>query len=170
MGETAYKFTHAGARSSFTGFRWPTGEWVEVAGEVGLCANGIHGCRVDALPRWVDDELWRVELEDVQAEYEGVVVARRGRLAGRIAAWDPATSRELARSCAQRARAIAQEHPDPLIQKMADDVAAIAEGPDPSATALSMYCTAHAADFAERGGYDSERRRQAQWLRERLDL
>ena len=170
MAETAYKFTRAGARSPFTDFRWPTGAWVEVAGEIGLCANGIHACRVDALPRWVDEELGRVEVEDVQAEYEGVVVARRGRLVGRVAAWNEATSRELARSCALRARASAQEHPDTLIQKMAEDIAAIAEGPDPSATALSMYCSAHAADVAERGGYDYERRRQAQWLRERLGL
>jgi len=168
--EIAYKFTRSGARSPFTGFRWQVGEWVEVEGEIGLCANGIHACRVEALPRWVDEELWRVEVEEVEAELEGVVLARRGRLVDRIAAWDAATSRELARSCARRAREIAQAHPDPLIQKMADDTSMIAEGPDPSATALSMYCTAHAADVAEPGGYDRERRRQTEWLCARLGL
>jgi hypothetical protein len=57
-----------------------------------------------------------------------------------------------------------------LIQKMAEDIGGISEGPDPSATALSMYCTAHAFDVALAGGYEAERRRQAEWLRERLQL
>jgi hypothetical protein len=106
----------------------------------------------------------------VQEEHEGVIVARSGRLVERIEDWNADTSRELARSCAGRARQIAEEHPDPLIRKMADDVADISEGPDPSATALSMYCTAHAADVAAPGGYEAERRRQAEWLVERLGL
>jgi hypothetical protein len=132
--------------------------------------NGIHACRVDALPRWVEEELWSMEVDDVQTEYEGVVVARRGRLVARVAGWNAATSRELARSCAARAREIANQDPDTLIEKMAVDIAAIADGPDPSATALSMYCTAHAADVAEPGGYERERARQAEWLRRRLNL
>jgi hypothetical protein len=170
MGEVVYKFTRAGARSPFTGFRWRQGEWVEAEGDIALCANGIHACRVEALFRWVDDELWRVEVDDVHAELEGVVVARRARLVDRVSAWDAATSRELARSCARRAREIAEAHPATPIQKMADDIAAIAESPDPSATALSMYCAAHAADEAGPGGYAEERRRQLDWLRARLAL
>ena len=46
----------------------------------------------------------------------------------------------------------------------------IAEGPDPSAAALSMYTTAHAADEVVPGSYWVERRRQAEWLRERLQF
>ena len=34
MTELAYKFTRPGARSPFSGFMWPVGEWVEVEGEV----------------------------------------------------------------------------------------------------------------------------------------
>jgi hypothetical protein len=166
----AYKFTRAGAQSPFTGFRWSPGDWVDAEGQVELCSNGVHACRVEALPRWIDEELWRVEIEDVQAEHEGVVVARRGRLVERIAAWNADTARDLARSCAVRAQELVQAHPDPLIRKMADDIAGISEGPGPSATALSMYCTAHAADVAAAGGYDAERRRQAEWLRGRLGL
>jgi hypothetical protein len=168
--ETAYKFTRAGAVSPFTGFAWPQGEWIEVEGDVALCTNGIHACRPQALPRWLDEELWRVEIEEVQEEHEGLVVARRARLLERIEAWDAEASRELARSCAVRARQLADEHSDPLIKKMADDIGGIAEGPDPSATALSMYCTAHAFDVAVPRGYVAERRRQAEWLVERLEL
>ena len=170
MSEIVYKFTQAGGRSPFTGFQWPLSEWVEAEGDIGLCVNGIHLCREEALPRWINEELWRVEVEDVHEEHDGVVVARRARMLERIEAWNADTSRELARSCAVRVRQIADEHPDPLIRAMADDVAGISEGPDPSATALSMYCTAHAADVAVAGGYWEERRRQAEWLRERLQL
>jgi hypothetical protein len=168
--EVAYKFTRPGPRSSFTGFEWPVGEWVEVEGDVGLCANGIHACRVEALPRWVDQELWRIELEDVEVEHEGVLVARRGRLLDRIEAWNGETSRELARSCAARIRQAVEAHPEPLLQRRAEMIPEIAEGPDPSAVALSMYTTAHALDEVVPGSYWEERGRQAEWLRERLGL
>lgn len=168
--EVAYKFTRPGARSPLTGFAWPVGEWVEAEGEVGLCANGIHACRVEALPRWIDDELWRIELDDVEIEHEGVLVARRGRLVDRIEGWNQQTSRELARSCAARVLEVAAEHPDPLLQRRAQMIPEIAEGPDPSFAALSMYTTAHAVDEVLPGTYWEERRRQAEWLRERLGL
>ena len=170
MTETAYKFTRPGARSPFTGFEWPVGKWVEAEGEVGLCGNGIHACRIEALPRWLDDELWRIEVDGIEEEHDGVVVARRARLLERIEAWNAETSRELARSCAARIRELAAEHADPLLQRRAQMIPEIADGPDPSATALSMYTTAHAADEVVPGSYWVERRRQAEWLRERLGL
>ena len=170
MSERAFKFTRAGARSPFTDFSWPEDEWVEAEGELGICLNGVHACRADPLPRWIDEELWRVELEDVQDETEGVLVARRGRLLERIDRWNAETSRDLARSCAARARALVEKRSDALLVKMADDIGAIAEGPDPSAAALAMYCTAHAFDVVGAGGYDDERRRQAEWLRHHLGL
>ena len=168
--ERAYKFTRMGARSPFTTFEWPVGEWVETEGEVGLCANGIHACRIEALPRWIDDELWQIELEGIAIEHEGVVVARRGRLVEKVEAWNAETSRELARSCAAQITALATRNPDPLLQRRAEMIPAIADGPDPSATALSMYTTAHALDEVEPGSYWSERRRQAEWLRDRLGI
>lgn len=166
----AYKFTRPGARSAFTDFTWPEQEWVDADGPLELCRNGIHACRVPALPRWVADELWLVELDGVEDDRDGVVLARRGRLVERVDAWHAESSRDLARACARRARQLADAQPEPLIGKMADDIAAIAEGPDPSATALAMYCTAHAFDLAVPGGYDAERGRQADWLREQLGL
>ena len=170
MSERAYKFTLPGARSPFTGFVWPAGEWVEVEGALELCRNGIHACRLDVLPRWLNDELWLVELEDVVAEQEGVLVARRGRLLKRIEGWDAETARALARSCAARARELARRNPDPLVRERVERITAIADDPDPGATALAMYTTAHTFDEAVPGGYDAERRRQAEWLRERLRL
>jgi hypothetical protein len=167
--ELAYKFTRPGARSPFTGFTWSPGEWVEVEGHVGLCTNGIHACRQEALPRWVNDELWLIELDEVQEEHEGVLIARRGRLLERIEGWDAEASRELARSCAARVRELAARNSDPLVHGRARMIAEIADGPDPSATALAMYTTAHTFDEVD-GSYYDERRRQAEWLRERLQL
>jgi hypothetical protein len=169
--ELAYKFTRPVARSPFSGFEWPVGEWVEAEGDIGLCANGIHACRVEALPRWLDDELWRIEVDGIEEEHEGVLVARRARLLERIDAWDEEASRELAGSCAAVIRQLAAEHADDeLLQRRAQMIPDIAAGPDPSATALSMYTTAHAADEVAPGSYWAERRRQAEWLRDRLGL
>ena len=36
MTQLAFKFTRPGARSPFTGFEWPQGEWVEAAEASGL--------------------------------------------------------------------------------------------------------------------------------------
>jgi hypothetical protein len=169
--ERAYKFTLPGARSPFTSFAWPVGEWVEAEGELALCRNGIHACRPEALPRWLNDELWLVELDQVEDEQEGLLLARRGRLLERIDAWNEEVSRELARSCAAVIAQLAAEHPDDdLLRRRALMIPQIAAGPDPSAAALSMYTTAHAADEVVPGSYWVERRRQADWLRERLQL
>jgi hypothetical protein len=171
MTELAYKFTLRGARSPFTRFEWPLGEWVEAQGDLQLCRNGVHACHVDALPRWLNDELFVVELDEVEEQHEGLLLARRGRLLERIEAWNDETSRELAHSCAAVITELAAAHPeDDLLQRRAQMIPAIAEGPDPSATALAMYTTAHAADEVVPGSYWAERRRQAEWLRERLQL
>ena len=82
MTQLAYKFTRPGARSPFTGFAWPQGEWIEADGAIGLCANGIHACRPEALPRWLDDELWLVELDDVEEEHDGVLIGKMAEMVG----------------------------------------------------------------------------------------
>jgi hypothetical protein len=169
--EFAYKFTLPGARSPFTTFTWPIGEWVEARGPLAFCRNGIHACRPEALPRWLNDELWLIELDEVEDEQDGLLLARRGRLAERIDAWNEESSHELARSCAAVITQLAAEHPDDdLLRRRAEMIPQIADGPDPSAAALAMYTTAHAADEVVPGSYWIERRRQADWLRERLEL
>lgn len=171
MSRPAFKFTRTGARSPFTGYAWPRNEWVKADGDVGLCLNGIHACRVEALPRWIDDELWRIEVDGVHQEVDGVLVARRGRLVDRIEGWNAETARELARSCARRAHDLEATHPDPVVRAVARDVIGIAEGSDDeSDPPLAMFVIAHALELAVPGGYQAERRRQADWLRDRLGL
>ncbi len=170
MTTTAYKFTRPGAVSPFRDHTWMPGEWTEVEGDLELCRNGVHACRVEALPRWLDDELWRVELDEVEDERDGLILARRARLLERVEAWNGETSRELARSCAARVLELADRVTEPLVRARATMIAAIADGPDRSATALAMYTTAHTFDDVEPGSYYEERRWQAQWLRDRLRL
>jgi hypothetical protein len=110
-----YKFLSAGSVGLHSGFAWPTpadgeaGPWVEAQGPLLECGNGIHACRIDDLPYWIDDELWEIELDGEVTPERFWLVARRGRLVRRIEAWDPRAAAELARSCACRALERARE-------------------------------------------------------------
>ena len=59
----AYKFLALGAVGRFSGFVWPRPDtrhyqWV-TTDRVELCNSGIHACRLQDLPFWLDDELWQ---------------------------------------------------------------------------------------------------------------
>ena len=105
----AYKFLRAGAVAPVSSFAWPApagsepGDWIEASGPLEPCANGVHACRMAGLPTWIGDELWAVELGGEIVEFEGVLVARRGRLLSRMQGWNSDTSVEFARACAARA-------------------------------------------------------------------
>ncbi len=104
----AFKFLSAGGIGLFSGFCWPQGNdggpgsWVEARGELSSCGNGIHACRTDDLPYWIDDELWVVELDGEIVPAERGLIARRGRLIRRVDAWNGGTAVELARVCTAR--------------------------------------------------------------------
>jgi hypothetical protein len=102
------KFLASGRRAPFTGTVWPApksaDEWVETEGTVTLCVSGVHACRTEHLGYWLNEELWVVELEDVEPGDHSKVVARRGRLRERVAAWDAAALADFAHECARRAR------------------------------------------------------------------
>jgi RNA polymerase sigma-70 factor, ECF subfamily len=107
----AYKFLAAGSIGPFSGFHWPTprggrpGDWVEApAGDV---ERGVHGCRIEHLPYWFDEELWRLELDDPVVDRPLQVVSSRGRLVERVAGWDAEGQRRFAEASAWRARDVA---------------------------------------------------------------
>jgi hypothetical protein len=98
----AFKFLAKGAVAPFTGFRWPgPGVWV------GAPAN-----RDDAgdLPYWLQEELWRIELEEPVRATRYQIASPHARLVARIPRWDRAFGREYARACALRARDLALPH------------------------------------------------------------
>ncbi|MGH2820879.1 MAG: hypothetical protein ACRDJ5_09520 [Actinomycetota bacterium] len=55
------------------------------------------------LPYWMSKELWACELEGSVLEQGHVIMADRGRLLGRVEAWDLDVSRSFAEACATRA-------------------------------------------------------------------
>ena len=101
----AYKFLADGQVGPFSGARWPAaGEWLQATGGGRACERRVHACRVEDLPEWMDHELWRVELDgDVLVDC-GKLVADRGRLVERVAAWDAGLMARFAEACALRAR------------------------------------------------------------------
>jgi hypothetical protein len=99
----AYKFLRAGQVGPFSGQRWAAGgDWV-----LARPGDRVHACRTEDLAEWLDDELWRVELDGDVAVEHGVLVADRGRLLERVAGWDPGVAAELADECTRRAQAAA---------------------------------------------------------------
>jgi hypothetical protein len=102
---TAYKFLRAGRIGPFSGTEWPERGEVEASGPLEACRNGVHACRSDDLPYWLDDELWEVALLGEVVEDRLKLVARGGRLVRRIDTWDDGTRRAFADWCLRRVAA-----------------------------------------------------------------
>ena len=111
----AFKFLSEGGRGIFSDFRWPLpredtpGPWVSAGLPLEPCLNGIHVCRKDDLPYWIDDELWVIELRGEVATHDRMIVAEEGRLVTKIDAWNRETTTSFTETCALRARASAVE-------------------------------------------------------------
>ena len=92
----AYKFLSGGGTGVLSGFRWPVGEWVTVEGELVPARRGVHACRTGDLARWLDEELWAVELDGELLEADCFVARppraswRRASRAGRRR-WPPSS-------------------------------------------------------------------------------
>lgn len=177
----AFKFLRDGARGRFSGHSWPTprgpepGAWVEVAGPLKACSQGIHACRQADLPYWLDDELWCIELEGEIVQSKTMVVARRGRLVERIHAWESTLRAELARYCCERTSAVAAQarvearSDAALAQRFADDVVALATaGQLATAAYVSAVAARFSSDASAELAYCAERAVQSTWLAERV--
>lgn len=101
----AYKFLKAGRIAPFSGYHWPApdGNWHDAEGELSVCSWGIHACRVSDLPYWIDQELWRIELDGPVVEHSLKLVAPRGRLLERVVAWQDSNRQAFALHCLRRA-------------------------------------------------------------------
>jgi hypothetical protein len=99
----AYKFLRPGRIAPFSEFAWPEQTWVKASREPETCRSGIHACRLGRIAYWLADELWVVELDGKIEEEELQVIAARGRLLGRVDAWDERARSEFALECVRRA-------------------------------------------------------------------
>jgi hypothetical protein len=164
----ALKFLHRGRRAPFAGVTWPPpGQWLTAAAPLELCRAGVHALRPDVLATWIAEELWRVELDGGQELAPGILVAPRGRLLGRVEAWNDQTAREFARACAAHVRVHARGR---AAQYAADTAAAAVEVVAGDSAARVGYMAAHAAQAAAPGGFAAERRWQSGWLVDRLGI
>lgn len=172
-----FKFLQHGRRGRFSEASWPPpgnsapGEWVAAVGTLELCANGVHACNADQLAYWLDEELWRVELQGELLTERTLLLARRGRLLEPVRAW-PGVAEAFAAECARRAAHFAATRPgDPALAELAGDAEWHAErATEPRQAVLAAYTTAVAADVVEPGGFDKERSRQSDELARRLRL
>ena len=163
-----YKFLRPGRVGAFTGVQWPEeGRWLDSHGEPQLCRSGIHALRPSALPKWMTEELWRVELEDARELEGGVMLARRGRLMDRIATWNDDLAREYGEACIAH---LPEGGPPTAQIRRAHALGALAEVRAGTSAAAVGYVAAKAADAHAPGGYETERQWQAAWLSDRLGL
>lgn len=141
----AYKFLAEGAVGRFGGVAWPPprgrgpGEWLHAGGRTEPCRSGIHACRAEQLPEWLDDELYAIELAGRVVEHETALVASRGRLVGRLEGWTPAAAQEFARACTWRAR----DRAAALLRRSGEDARGLLAAP--SLAALARAAAAGAA-------------------------
>jgi hypothetical protein len=110
-----YKFLAPGARGRFTGHEWPApagagvDAWVQASGPVEQCVSGVHVCRLQDLPRWLDAELWEVETAGEPVVEERQVLVQRARLVRRIDPWTERTAYDFGLDCMRRAQTAAAE-------------------------------------------------------------
>ena len=164
----ALKFLRPGRVAPFTGVSWPQPvRWLTSAAPPALCRAGVHALLPSVLATWTAEELWRVELDGGQELAPGIVVAARGRLLGRVEAWNDQTAREFARACA----AHVQAHATGRAAEYAADAAAAAEAVVAGDSAARVgYVAAHAAEAMTPGGFAAERRWQSRWLADHLGV
>jgi hypothetical protein len=187
----ALKFLATGAVAPYTGFRWSRGEWVGAPAD--RSDVWIHACRVPDLPYWLDDELWRVELDGPVREYRYQIASPRGLLLERVEAWSASLARAFVDACAWRARDVALPHLAPELQDAvahgtslgaiaAMDLASgslagaylgdVVKWAQQGLPAVTSYVAAVLASATGGGlaGFEAERAWQARWLAERLGL
>jgi hypothetical protein len=150
----AYKFLLAERSGPFSGATWPEKGEIEASpGKLEPCRNGVHACRVDDLPYWLDDELWEVELLGEVKKERLKLVARRGRLVRRIESWDGEMRRTFAEWCLRRVAAHAAA--EARVAGLVAQAGALETARSPEAVAVAAaeaVSAARSAGAAKRAG------------------
>lgn len=161
----AYKFLTDDGVAPFTGFRWPTDEWVDAAA-VEPCFSGIHACTVEQLPYWLGPQLWEIELDGDILRQARKLVAARGRLVRRHEGWNDQLRAGFATNVLERTRECFGSVP-----VLSGYVVDIERFRATGRVGLAAFAAARAAEWS--GGpraYERERARQAHWLAKHLGL
>jgi hypothetical protein len=164
----AYKFLTADGLGVFSRYAWPPpeggpGEWVE--SEVETCRAGIHACRTIDLPYWVAPALYEIELDEPVETSAVKVVARRGRLIRRIDAWNVAMREAYGQMCFARAHELVAVSNGRLEGWAPTSEIALVES-----ARLGFIAATIAQQLDGVDAHLEERKRQSEWLVERLAL
>jgi hypothetical protein len=157
-----------GRVAPMTGVVWPRpGEWLDAGERIALCRAGVHALLPRALPTWISEELWWVEVDGAQEVAPGILAGPRGRLLEPVAAWTDQTARAFAQAAAAHVAGLRAG----VAGRRAGAAAAAAcsARADTSVTAVA-YMAAQARESAQEGGFAAERAWQAEWLGGRLGL
>ena len=164
----AYKCLTSDGLGVFSRFAWPLpdgepGAWVE--SEVATCRSGIHACRSLDLPFWLTPALYEIELDGPVDDLPMKLVAPRGRLLRRIDAWDDDSRLAYAQMCIARAGELAADAPAEIAAW-----APTSEQQFGGAAQLGFMAAQVAELLGGPDAYLEERRRQSEWLVDRLAL
>ncbi len=111
--DTLYKWLNADGCTTFgregwdlpkrNGKGWIAGAWIEAAGPLVMCENGIHLCRPGDLIHWIGERLYTAEAqgERLSDEAGDKIVVRRARLLEPIETINDVTLRLFAADCAE---------------------------------------------------------------------
>lgn len=155
----AFKFLGHGAVGTFTGFAWPApGTWVDVAGPLDPCRNGIHVCHAHELAHWLHEELWELDVDGDQLAGVDCFVVRRARLVRHVVAWDAAGTVRFAQACIEHA-----QHCDAAPDALAEARAAAGGGYPAIAAYVAAVAVARASADVE-NAYARERTWQSDWI------
>jgi hypothetical protein len=164
----AYKFLTPDGLGTFSRFVWPLpdggpGAWVE--SDVEPCRTGIHACRPIDLPYWIAPALYEIELDGPIVGHALKVVAPRGRLIRRIEAWNPDMQAAYGQMCLARARELVAAAPTSLTGWAPPPEIELTES-----ARLGFIAARIAEELGGAEAHADERRRQSEWLVERLAL
>src|SRR5574343_180747 len=81
---------------------WKLGEWVEVAGEIEPCRNGIHLCRDKDLIHWLHNDIYVAEYDGELIKSDDKVVVRKARITKHLSNYNERTARLFACWCARQ--------------------------------------------------------------------
>lgn len=103
---------------------WTPGAWLEVAGEIEACENGLHACRDEQVLGWLGPAMFELEYDGEPEDAGDKVIGRRARLLRRFEAWGERTARLFACDCAERVLPIYErDYPNESRPRMAIEMA-----------------------------------------------
>src|SRR5690349_5167060 len=120
----AYKFTRTGGHPTYGRGVWKPGVWRIATPPLQPCVRGIHYCKGRNLIPWLSDELWLFEDGGEPIDAGDKMVTTRGRITGRVEAWNQTTARLFAADCAEAVLPLFEEvRPDDDRPRKAIEVA-----------------------------------------------